>query len=394
MGGLLFAGVTYKRPYNPKSDYTDTFKPIGVRRGYKVPVRVLPAIPMGKMDLVSVSHNDFVPLPIDHDRKNIKPEEKAFKSDAANREPPHRLLFQGKFPDVVDQGKPGTSYKKAETAHLSDAKFDGSSSSKSIYTLPNIVTEDNMPVFTKKSSKKNRESMRKSSGKMEKMTKYKTDHPGYETFPRKRQQCPPEPDKLQLFSHGKIDGIATEQQANFKKWKDQPKPSTPFYKTKYEAPNSSFEGLTSNMDQFKPVRVEQHVAELTKTNQIAAELGYSQRDGKAVKLAQHFGGQFTASTTNKSEYSQYWQTTPRVRYGYSYEKSYKPSPVKFCAQSEMKRHFTALDAKPAKSFKPRFHPPSKQKIENSTAYREDFPFRALPRREVFPWSHAASVKAE
>ena len=362
-----------------------------------MPVRALPVIPKGKTDLVSVDRSDFVSSPNDLGRKNVTPAEKEVTVTATNEEPPHTPSLQGKFPDVVAQGTVDVSSKEVETTRLLDAKFKGSSPSKAAYTLPNIVIEENMPVYTKKCSKKNRETMRKLSGKIEKMSKYMNDHPRYETFPPKRKMCTPEPDTLQLFSRGKVDSIASEQQANYGKWEEQPKPSTPFFKAKYEAPSSKFEGFTSNMDHFKPVGVKQHVAEITEVNRTAAEIGCSQKNGKGIKEAQHFGGQFTASTTNKSEYFPYEQTTPRVRYDFSYEKLYRPPSTKFSAQSESKRHYIPLGAKPAKSFKlhyPSFKLSDQPQIMRSTAYREEFPIKPLPRRDVYPSSQTASLNEQ
>ena len=425
-----------------------------------MPPRLLPAVPAGRMDLVSINHADYVPLSLNGRPKNFKPIAKAYQSTAplnahtsyesdfpprqlepnppaeslmrttipskapstlnytttnqemlrkwngkckpsAFREPPGKVpLFEGEFygqsvaredfnPDILTKGKPSTSCKKAETMYQSNVTFDGSTTNTSTYKLPTIVQRE--PLHLKKRSINNTETMEKRIGRLQSATQYRADNPGYQHFPHKRDICPPEPDKLQLFQ-GKDMNLQSEQQASYARWNEQPKPSTSYKKMeKRVISDAKFDGQTQNMIQFQRVPIHDQVAVLKDVNRKAAEVGYVQKDGRHVKEAQNFGGSFASTTTNKSEYFQFWKTTPRIRYGDSCEKPYQPSNATFQSQSVARASYIPLNVEPAKSFKPldlRFQQKQstveKTKLESSTAYREHYPVRPLPKRNICP----------
>lgn len=319
----------------------------------------------------------------------------------AFHELPQKPMFEGEFfsqsvfqkdfnPEIAAMGRPRTTCKKVEKVHQSDAKFEGSTTVKSAYKLPKIVQREKPHL--RSMGLIHVETMTKQEGSIQKSTQYRMDHPALETLPPKRGICPPKPDSLQLFAGGKLS-TQSEHKASYTRWNEQPKPSPPFKQTeKAAASKGNFDGTTSNMVHFQPVPVERHVANLKEVDQKAAEVGFAHKNGRQMKEAQNFGGQFTAVSTNQDDYFQFWKTKPRIRYIDQSEKVYKPSSAKFDSLSEFKTSFIPLDGKPVASCKPldqRFkdqHPLASERAPflSTTAYREEYLPRLLPTKSACP----------
>ena len=122
------------------------------------------------------------------------------------REHPTQLYFEGKFDGrsvhkedfsapILRNGKPSTSCKREEQTHVSNGQFYGTTTNKSMHSsLPTLV--ERQPVYLKKRSKTNRETMKPLSGSIQRQTQYRLDNPGYVSFPPVRTMCTPAPDPV------------------------------------------------------------------------------------------------------------------------------------------------------------------------------------------------------
>lgn len=308
------------------------------------------------------------------------------------KEPLHVSFFQGKFdgqtvahkdfnPEIILRGRPSTSFKKVETSHVTNADFANETTNKSTYTLPQIVRGD---VHLRKDAKKNRETLDPAQGKVQDLTQYMIDNPGFLAHPARRSACTPAADSLQLF-HGKRN-ILSEHQASFNSsnLKNPPRPRTSFKKQEHLHTNGGyFDGQTSLKTHFRPVPIEDSLAQLQEVDNLALTIGRADKAGSQVKDAQNYGERFSNKTTNKSHF-QLWSVSPRVRHGDKSERVYQPSTTKprFSCVSEAKSSFVPMEVEPSSSFKPldvRFQSLNgKDSVEvvNKSAYADDFtPFQ-------------------
>ena len=325
------------------------------------------------------------------------------RQDAYCEPPQHAQIFLGgKFDlksvsqadytaEILMKGRPSTSCKKVESMYQSNGKFTNATTNNSTYNLPKI--SERVQLNLRNESKKNNETLEKMHGNIQGETQYRRDNPGYHTFPLPRGICPPAMDKLSLFQ-GHFNGTS-EHRSNYTNFCDPPRPRTSFKKTEKSRALSAevkFDGSTTTQLAFQPIPIKKQKTEHMEVTQLGADISEAQKKGERVKKAQHFGLQCNYTTTNKNEYFQFWKTRPRVRYGDRCERVFKPSSVKFASISETRSSYVPLKASPSQSFKQALdfsegglvRSANKAPMNSVTAYREEFPVRNLPQREVCP----------
>ena len=313
---------------------------------------------------------------------------------------PSQLHFAGDFDgksvhkqdydaSILERGKPSTSCKREERLHSSNKPFYDTTTNKVFHTnLPALVKRD--PLFLKKRSINNTETMKSPRGPAQRSTQYRHDNPGYAVFPHVRGMCTPAQDQLYLF-HGKFDG-RTENHANYIRFQEPARPRTNFKKKDNGHTNGgSFDGTTSMGLDYQPIPFETQMTELKSVDRTAARVGRYQKGGEQMKRAHHFGGKFTDHSVNKDDYFQFWTIGPRQRHGDKAERPFVPSNAKLASISEAAASYVPLEGKPSQSFKPldtRFANGQgngggkKVQVDYGTAYKQEFIERPLPRKEV------------
>ncbi len=98
-----------------------------------------------------------------------------------------KTVFQNDFKKLL--GRPSTTFKKSETTHVSNAEFHSETTNQSDYKLPQIFTKEQ--IHLRKDAKKNKETMDPSNGKMDALTQYQRDNPGFCHFPVKQGALTP-----------------------------------------------------------------------------------------------------------------------------------------------------------------------------------------------------------
>ena len=290
---------------------------------------------------------------------------------------------------ILEEGKPSTSCKREERLHSSNKPFHDMTTSKAFHSnLPELMKRD--PLFLKKRSINNKETMKPPSGPAQNSTQYRTDNPGYVCFPHVRGICTPAQDQLYLF-YGKFDG-KTEHHSNYVQFQEPPRPRTSFKKVdNRHTDGATFDGTTSMELDYQPIPFETQMAGLKNVDSIAAQVGHYQKGGEQMKRAHHFGGRFADKSVYKDDYFQFRQIRPRERHGDKAERPFIPSKAKLASISEAAANFVPLSGKPSQSFKPldtRFadkhgdNGSRKTQVNYSTAYEQDFIERPLPRKEL------------
>ena len=305
------------------------------------------------------------------------------------REPLHVSFFQGKFdgqtiarkdfnPEIPIKGRPSTSFKKIEKSIVtdSDADFAKDTTNRCTYTRPQTIARED--AHLRKDGKKNRETLEPARGKVQDLTQYRIDNPGFQTRPVRRSACAPAVDSLQLFQ-GKRN-VISEHQASFNSgfYKNLLRPRTSFKKRgQLETNGGFFDGQTSMKTHFQPIPIEDSLAQLQEVDKLALTIGHAYKAGSQVKNDQDHGERFSNNTTNKSHF-QKWNVSPRIRHGDKSERVYQPSTKqKFTCVSEAMSSFVPIDVKPSPIFKPidsSFH--DSTETVNKSAYTDDYvPFQ-------------------
>ena len=296
-----------------------------------------------------------------------------------------KTVFQNDFKkDVILFGRPSTSFKKSETTHVKNAAFHSETTNKSDYKLPQIFTREQ--VHLRQDAKKNKETMDTSNEKMDALTQYQRDNPGFRHLPVKQCLLAPQPDNLKLFA-GPQQTI-TENQANYKYFQNAPRPRTTCKKKQQHHANSGqFDDRTSFKTDFQPIPLEEMMAQAQIDKQAAA-IGATYKMGAQAKQAQDYGHRFTGKTTNSVHFQQ-WNVSPRIRHGDRSEITYRPSNHPFNVKSETSTNFVPMTVRPSKSCKPldvHFGQQSSlcQAMASTTSYGDHFLPKPLPPKEQCP----------
>ena len=336
--------------------------------------------------------------------KNFHKPWRGWHRPAAYGEIPAQNLFEGKFTgqsvskkdftkDISEHGRPSTSCKPVQKAHInSSAKFDGTTTNSEFFVAPE---HEQREILLRKKSKKNVETLEPLHGRVEHMTQYRQDNPGFWKHPPKQSMCAPHPDTLTLSSDTRMDLKTLHQTSYQTKWAQQPRPSTSCKKNQdYYHSNAAFDGERRHQVDFKPVPPAVQLQLCQSIDQQAASFAYAQKDGKQMKTAYNFGrAPFCAETVNQSEYFRFKKPPTQIRHGDKSERPFQPSTIKFEAVSESHARFVPQKGKPAESLKPldsRYKQNSSGGEESKgrqpwgTTYAEEFPCRELPRRDICP----------
>ncbi len=120
-----------------------------------------------------------------------------------------------------------------------------------------------------------------SNGKMDALTQYQRDNPGFRHFPVKLGALTPQPDNLQLFA-GPQQTI-TENRASYKCLENAPRPRTSCKKEQQRHANSGqFNDRTSFKTDYQPIPLEKMLAQAEIYKQAAA-IGATYKMGLPVK---------------------------------------------------------------------------------------------------------------
>ncbi len=313
-----------------------------------------------------------------------------FHCPQAYCEPQSQQLFHGNFNGVsvsqndftAHSGRPSTSCKQVAAVKVSNAKFNDQTTNGVTYTLPKIV--DKEPLCLRKNAKKNNETMDSiSSGKMDTLTQYQRDNPGFSHLPLKQGLCAPLPDSLQLFTGPQL--ALTETMACFNpRQLENAFPREALKKDQQRHANGGhFDDRTSFKTDFQPIPLDK----ICRTDKQAVAIGHYQMLGAQAKLAQDFGEGFSEETTNRVHF-QPWKTRPRVCHGDQSEQMYRPSNQPFKGKSEMRSSFIVpIVTNPSESCKPLHVRVSQQNgpsMASGTTYGDHFLPKPLPHRKQCP----------
>lgn len=236
---------------------------------------------------------------------------------------------------AVEGGRPGTNCKKIPIRQYPGDFYD-STTNKETYKLPIIDKRD--PVHLKGHSQVMEETMEPVTGKMETLTQYQHDNPGFYFRTSKRSAPPPILEKLVLFKGALNDG--SEHTTRFKDM----------------TPSMATSGVDETVE-FDGEKKQQQLND----------------------------------SINKTDYFQFWKTKPRIRYGDSCERVYHPSQRKFDAETETRASFPPIRngkaAKLCESLDVRFGnkaPKHPRTFDGKTAYKRDYAPRPFPKAEICP----------
>ena len=236
---------------------------------------------------------------------------------------------------AVKGGRPGTSCKKTPIKQA-PGDFNDITTNKVAFRFPIIDKRD--PVHLKGHSQVMEETMAPTTGKMESLTQYRHDNPGFYFRTSKRSAPPPNLEKLVLFK-----GTLREESEHTTRFKD--------------IPSSMATSGTDGRETFDNDK-KQHLLN---------------------------------NSVNKTDYFRFWKTKPRVRYGDSCERVYHPSERKFDAETETQASFPPIRngkaAKQCESLDVRFGnkaPKHARTFDGKTAYKMDYAPRPFPKAEICP----------
>ena len=145
---------------------------------------------------------------------------------------------------------------------------------------------------------------------------------------------------------------------------------------------------------FKPDQVRNHSAPLDSITSYHVDYPpralrpnirqYKDREAALVARATKKLPPFQSQTVYQSEYMRKRAPT-QVRYGDKNEHMYRPSSIKFSGITEAQDQFTGARGEPAQCCWPiEMNCKSTDPILGNTTYREEFPYRKIPTRDICP----------
>ncbi len=171
---------------------------------------------------------------------------------------------------AVKGGKP-SSCKVAATRHAPEGDFDGNTTNKIFYKLPVIAERE--PLRLKGRSETHRETLEPVLGKINTLTQYQRDNPGFYLHTSKRWMCPPYPDKLQLFEGAFRD--QSEQKSSYRTMPEKPAPRTSYKVNSlatYPLEGGKFYDHTTNKVNFQRIPSKERFVEAQAVNDAAAKV--------------------------------------------------------------------------------------------------------------------------
>ena len=311
-------------------------------------------------------------------------------------EPPSEFLFRGKFDGETifrsDYGVPKsfvprTSLKQKQVPCASTAKFEDSTTNKSAYKLPSLG--EKAQIHKKTASRKSEETMARREGRMQDITQYRYDNPGYTLPPYRRGMSLPSIDQLNIFL-GRCQNWESEQRANYVLTKPETGCKSFKKEEKYIPPTVSFVATSSNANDFQPIDQETRNREMRERALLAAYIGLTDKYGRVMKEVQSFGGEFNAGTTYKKMFAYPEPGRPRILHGDRHEKTFHPTQEKFNMESETKTQFQKPPriTRPVVSFKPKVVVPDRgtkaKGADYSTMYKQSYVVQPFPNPTVCP----------
>lgn len=277
------------------------------------------------------------------------------------QEPP---FFAGKFQNqtvsadnfsssAIEGGRPGTNCKKV-SRHLPDGGLDGRTTHKMAYKLPTLTERG--PVHLKGHSQVMEETMDQQTGKMESLTQYQRDNPGFYFKTSRRCLSPPHLEKLELFK-GRLDD-KSQHKASFKILKEL---------------SRSFPSIKDSYPGRRGDRNDRTLSKSFTTPNVIFKNKNKQHDKDSV--------------LHKTEL---WDPTPQVHHSDNSERVYHPSKTRFVAESETTASFPAVQAKASEACQPldvrfgRKGNKSKNTFTEETSYKIDYKPRPLRKPDICP----------
>ncbi len=364
------------------TSYKEDFPPRKLDPSVRQPNKVL--LPTVQCDNVSIADNY-----VTTNQKMLKGWT-GLHYQSAYGEPESQKLFHGDFDGKstfqndfqARSGRPSTSCKQAPTVHVSkNAEFYDETTNRITYTLPKIVEKESLHL--RKHAKKNKESLspNANAGKMDTLSQYQQDNPGFSRLPHKQSICEPQPDTLQLFNGPQLSQTETMACYNPRHLANAVQRESFKMDQQRHTNGGHFDDRTSFKTDFQPIPLDKVAC--TKT------IGNSHMLGTQAKLAQDFGEGFSKETTNKVHF-QPWEVHPRVCYGDRAERMFRPSNQPFKGKSETKSSFIPIATKPSESCKPldvrfgRRSTAAYERMASGTTYGDHFLPKPLPYRKQCP----------
>ena len=410
----------------------------------KVPSRLLPTLPVEKMESQTIYYYDFVPQPPFQRPKNFKPEEKHQASDAKIMTVTSYNVFFPQKPLIATY--PATSLMETTMPNIRDTTDDFETSHQQVYKpwpgrhRPNAYCEPlQSPMFRGKFSKLT-VTMRDYPQKplCRPRTCYRREEEGI--LPNFRQEGGPttgkafklpeikNPPNLQKSSMKSTESMAFtsckelnalhQQRDKSLSVTSHPKDDGVCHlklpcpnslaisghdeENLLQCPDACYRRLQKQPSQEMAFKKRQGYKEMKRPqknftcNKLtfipagkelrvqldeATESTQREKDGQSVKQIQTFDEKKSSRTINHSKYFQFSTTSPRVRYGDKTERKFRPSEAKFVGVSENRGAFVHQTGKPAKLTKPLDEKDNDQQAK----HRREEPFTAITTyHEFFP----------
>ena len=395
----LMVDQKLKRNYDPKSYYDTIYTPrepvIATRRGLAVPARVLPLAPQISMDLLSVTHCDFVEKPI----------YSVTKTKAMNNLETPRASFQGI-----------STYKADYPQQIFDVNPTAPTLMRS--TLPQIIEVQPSYVTTNQATLKGWNGNHQSkgyrelqeapffAGNFQKETVSAKDFSGVAIEGGRPSTTCKKKDKRHTLEGDfddsttnkttyKLPQVSERGPVNLKgktrvmEETMEPSSGNMNFMTQYREDNPGFI-FRSSKRWMLPQKDSVHLFAGKLAGRSEQKSSFKPKHNRLPTYPMESGQKFQNKSVNQADYFKFWKLPPRVQYGDRCEHIYHPSQAKFEAESETKASFLPLNEKPAQIFKPldaRFNkeaPKYSNKLSDVTAYRTDFVPRPFPKPYVCP----------
>lgn len=403
-----------KQTYDPKSSYNEKFHPREYqpveRRGLAIPARIIPRGPPSfRMDLLSMTHNDYVQKPLSYVEKcvaknHLKTPRAPFQDSTSykshypmrifNQNPMSKSLMRTTMPRIVEV-EPGDYF--LTTNQCTMRKWSGNNQSISYKEL------QESPFFNGDFQKETVTGIDYSGSAVE------GGRPGTSC---KKVPTRPAPEKFDGLTTNKVvyklptiderGPVHLKSRSQVMEETMAPLTGQMESQTQYRQDNPGFYFKTSKRSASPPL--------LEKLVLFKGPLGSKSEHSASFKelsnLEKAKSGILTSTGTldgkkkrrhlandsvNKTEYFQFWKTKPRVRYGDSCERVYHPSQRRFEAETETRASFPPIrDGKASKaceSLDVRFGNKALKHghtFDGVTAYNRDYVTRPLPKAKICP----------
>ena len=365
----------------------------------KVPIQLLPTLPMQKMESTTIYHVDFVPQPPFQRPKNFKPEEKYLASGAKMMTV---TSYSESFPQQpLTATYPATSLMET-TLPNNPGRFDNLETSHQQLYKPwpgfhrpyGYCEPLQSPMF---------------QGKFSGLTVTMQDYPQKPLcrprtcYKREEEGILPNANKVlvtgkafklpEITDYPKLQNCSTKstslkacissKENTYQHHLDKALSMTPHPRNGicHSLPCRNSE--VCDTLNSKPVRKE--------LNEQLDDATVSAVGGNNGPSAQTLDGKMSERAANRSEYFQFSTTTPHIRHGDKSEREFRPSEAKFVGVSENHSMFVSYTGKSTQLVKPPLgrqpnyqpaNPTGEEPFTANTTYHHYFPIRSLPEHQI------------